>query len=87
MPYIPREERERLDAGHTRPVTPGQLAYIVYRYLLSYCIEDHKFSWTRFCLGCGSIFLTLLEFYRRHVGSYEEAKRQLNGDIEPWPRI
>jgi hypothetical protein len=88
MPYIPREEREMFASGHRTPETPGQLAYIVYRYLLSYILaKDNTVSWTRFCLGVGSIFLALLEFYSRYVKKYEKGKRDLHGDVGPWPRI
>ena len=81
MPYILEENRPPLDPivsdmlGHIE--APGDLAYVLFKFL-----RKRATSWTTDCTWAGTVFLTLLEFYRSSVGPYEERRKADNGDVE-----
>lgn len=83
MPYITQESREEIDK-YLIPLldnfrSSGALAYIVYR-ILTILAKDRTFG--VLATYYGAVELALLEFKRRKIDPYEDAKRQENGDIE-----
>ena len=88
MPYIKQEDRAYLNGPidaliirlRSMPADAqgGALNYAVTRILLS-LVEQRYASMRSFV---GDLTCCLLEFYRRHVGPYEDIKIQENGDVE-----
>jgi len=87
VPYIRREERERLDPAIEqllrilRNAEPehldGRLNYVVSRLLLGlYPPRYYNYNRAMGVLACISH-----EFYRRFMASYEDEKIKENGDI------
>lgn len=79
MPYIPEKRREEILAGDF-PATPGELNYRVSQILDQYA-SNHKPSYTVFSEVIGVIECVKLEFYRKVVSPYEEAKESANGPV------
>lgn len=88
MPYIRREERERIDPEIGALITKlkespperldGQLNYVITRLLLSLYSPGY-FSYNR---AMGVLSCVMHEFYRRFVAPYEDEKIKEHGDIE-----
>jgi hypothetical protein len=85
MPYITTERREMIDAVGLpalrvwiQTADVGDLAYVVYALLLSFC-DEHRFS--RFASAVGAIREATAEFRRRVLWPYEDAKRSTEGDV------
>jgi hypothetical protein len=85
MPYIKREDRERLnpliDLLEGQDIrNPGELNYIltmiVHRYL-----NQKPESYQMYNDAVGALEGAKLELYRRHVASYENEKIKENGDV------
>lgn len=85
MPYIKKEDRERLttvtqvlESAEIR--TPGELNYLVtlltHRYL-----NQKPESYQQYNDAIGALEGAKLELYRRHVASYENDKIKENGDV------
>lgn len=89
MPYIKPEDRERL-AGALQPlleeiadghsVTPGDLNYLITKLCHAY-VERKGLSYTHLNDVTGVLESAKLEFYRRKVTPYEDAKITENGDV------
>lgn len=89
MPYIPPEDRPLFDPGvntllsalHDYPEESrgGALNYIVTRLLLG-LVPNPKYRYYRSFIG--DLVCCLLEFYRRHVGPYEDEAIKRNGDVK-----
>lgn len=80
MPFIPDFRRNRIHAGE-KPDNPGELAYQLYRVILTYV--DSRRSFYHFAHVLGAIEAAKLELYRREVAPYEDKKREENGDVFP----
>mgnify|MGYP001590167630 CR=1 FL=1 len=83
MPYIKREDRERLsfhwDADETIK-TPGELNYLLTEMILGY-LDDKGLSYQTINDIVGALEGAKLEFYRRIAVPYEDKKIQENGDV------
>lgn len=79
MPYIPKENRERIDALLLRSVdmTPGELNYVITRLVLG--TRPKKYADYNALIGV--LECCKLELYRRAVAVYEDSKITENGDI------
>lgn len=82
MPYIRREDRERLRpllAGLPEAIrTPGELAYVVTKLMLAYWKRRPGYAtWAEIR---GAVTDQIDEFRRRVIANYEETKRGENGD-------
>lgn len=81
MPYLEESTKEALDNGVMLMSEPGHLTYKLYKLCLQYLdIRGKRFF--VYCEIVGAIVCTLLEFYRRKVGPYENTKISENGDVE-----
>lgn len=83
MPYIPTKDRDQLDAG-ARPETPGELTYVLCRIAIEY-VRRRGVRFITMCEALGALQAASLEFYRRAVAPYEDAKAAEAGDLE-WPK-
>lgn len=85
MPYIKKEDRERLN-GLAQVIetaeirTPGELNYLLtlmtHRYL-----NQKPESYQMYNDAIGALEGAKLELYRRHVAQYENEKIKENGDV------
>jgi hypothetical protein len=79
MPYINQDERPWIDAGSLQPSTAGQLTYQLTKVITTYLRSDYKYA------DLAEVIAALenckLEFYRRVVAPYEDAKCEENGDV------
>lgn len=88
MPYITQEQRAIVDAQinallvQIKRCAPeargGILNYIITRMLLNIVPEPRYANYRSYV---GDLMCCLLEFYRRHVGPYEDTAMQRNGDV------
>lgn len=78
MPYIPYPERDSLRLG-AAPMTPGELAYVITTLCNQY-VENKGLGYATLSTIVGVLESTKLEFYRRVIASYEDAKKDQNGD-------
>jgi hypothetical protein len=63
------------------PRNPGQLNYCLTRLCIEYAGSDPNYE--RLNAIIGALEACKLEFYRRMVAPYEDAKVQQNGDVYP----
>lgn len=82
MPYIPQEERARLDpsilALAVRITERGQLAYVIFKLL---CYLTTRPNFAKLSSWWGEAQLAVLEFKRRRIDPYEDRKIEENGDV------
>jgi hypothetical protein len=76
MPYIPRAQR---DSAEPNTADPGELTYLLYRLCLDALPPEPRYR--DFHAVLGALEATKLEFYRRHVATYEDGKIAENGDV------
>ena len=91
MPYIPKEDRVKLDAALSLLSLnePGHVNYLITKICHKYL--NHDFGWytpghfkvdyARHNEVIGVLECAKLEFYRMQTAKYEEEKRRENGDI------
>ncbi len=86
MPYIDPKDRPTIEfaglenlCGAVPEMTSGELTYIVYRLLTAWCASVPRFS--TFAEATGAVAYAIVEFNRRVVAPYEDAKRAENGDV------
>jgi len=86
MPYIKKENRERLDVPLNqlcieikKQCTPGELNYIITMLCRQY-LESRGKNYTHINDIIGVLECCKKEFYRRIVGPYEDIKIIENGD-------
>ncbi len=85
MPYIPKEDREKIDPRvdglfeviKDQPI--GELNYAISK--LIWKLFDTKKSYTTACFLAGTLILVLFEFVRRRLNTYEDTKIAENGDV------
>lgn len=78
MPYITQEERN--DPNLTPSTSsPGTLTYLLYQTCVNALPEEPCFA--DYCTILGALEATSLELFRRHIASYEDKKREENGDV------
>lgn len=77
MPYIPKDERDR---AALTPKDAGELTFNLYLTCVEYSERKGR-RFGVFCTVIGALVCTMLEFYRRKVCPYEDAKIQQNGDV------
>lgn len=82
MPYIKKEDRKRLDTmiGDLADSIYGDVGKMNY-VITSLLLGQHSSCYSDYNAIIGVLESTKLEFYRRAVASYEEAKRIENGDV------
>ena len=80
MPYIEQEDRGVLDSGIAIPSTPGELNYVLTRVAVEY-LAAGKINYTRMAEVISAFECAKLEFARRVMAPYEDAKCQENGDV------
>lgn len=85
MPYVTRGEREAL-AGTPWAAKPGQLTYVLTEAITRFLLEreaqtgmDNDFA--DYASVIGALEATKLEFFRRVLAPYEEAKCAQHGDV------
>lgn len=83
MPYIKPEQRPPMDEAIRRvaPQNPGELNYCLTRLCIQYAGPSPNYE--RLNAIIGALEACKLEFYRRMVAAYEDAKVQQNGDVYP----
>ncbi len=88
MPYVKPEERQALDpmidalAAELRERGAGAQNYAITRLLLAW-IEARGASYETLADAVKVLETAKLEFYRRAVAPYEDAKVRENGDVYP----
>lgn len=85
MPYIPVDDRDRLDDEKLVACAPqnvGELTYAVTRLLFNY-IRVHGLRYQQIADIMAACNNSGLEFYRRVAVPYEDKKARLNGGIQP----
>ena len=80
MPYIPQEDRDRLEKDWL-PVTPGELNYCITTVIRRYLLSRHSIGYEAYNACIGALESAKLELYRRLIASYEDEKIEENGDI------
>jgi hypothetical protein len=86
MPYIKQQDRDRLDPKIKELASvintdqrAGELNYIITKLLLTFK-GDGKYKDYNELIGM--LECCKQEFYRKHVGPYEDVKIGENGDVE-----
>jgi hypothetical protein len=91
MPYIKKEQRERIlkEFGHgTKYIVidainlSGELNYAI-TVLLNRWLERNGVNYTELNMLMGVLECAKLELYRRIAAPYEDEKIQQNGDVYP----
>jgi len=77
MPYIRQYDRPE---ARTNPLTPGDLNYAITCLIVQY-VGSYKLNYTFINDVLGALEGAKLEFYRRVVVPYENAKLAENGDV------
>lgn len=80
MPYIPQERRHLLNDTSNKPITSGELNYVISQQVRSY-IAMRGPSYSTFNDIVGVLECLKLEVYRRIVAPYEQKKLEVNGDV------
>lgn len=82
MPYIKKEDRERLDGTYNDPIPQfaGELNYKITEMINNYIIEKGE-NYQTYNDLLGALEGAKLELYRRKIVPYEDIKRELNGDV------
>ena len=85
MPYVKQQTRDRLDSAINNLAEkidpthrPGELNYIVTKLLLATKGEGKYGDYNELI---GMLECCKQEFYRRHIGPYEDKKINENGDV------
>lgn len=81
MPYLSQRQREELEAEGWMPETPGELNYVITRFVLDYWHRKHDKNYQLLNDIIGAMESAKLEFYARIVRPYEDLKRSQNGDV------
>ncbi len=80
MPYIDKYDRALVENTANGPRNPGELNYAITMLLINYIVYKGKsYTFMNDCLG--ALEGAKLEFYRRAVAPYEDAKIKENGDV------
>lgn len=84
MPYIPQNERQKLDSelAFIYPLveTLGQFTYVVYKLALRW-VHENGVSYKNYASILGALTCTIQELYRKQAAPYEEEKELQNGSI------
>jgi hypothetical protein len=80
MPYIPPDDRQRIDKGGA-PETPGELNYAISRLVDAYVSRKGGVRYSHLNEVVGVLECAKLELYRRVAGPYEDLKRAESGDV------
>ncbi|MDB4314450.1 hypothetical protein N9955_00315 [bacterium] len=84
MPYIPKEDRPRLQTDVV-PLNSGELNYAIHMLITNY-VKEHGLRYST-CNDIGGALINVhAEFYRRLAGDYEDIKKEENGDIDIYER-
>lgn len=78
MPYIPKPDRVAIDGG-LPPTNAGELNYLLTKLCRVFLGPAPNYA--RFNDVLGALEGCKLELYRRLVATYEDAKREQNGDV------
>jgi len=78
MPYIRQDQRVDLNGGAS-PMDAGELAYVLSQVVDEYFGES-KINYRKHAEVIGVLETLKLEIYRRFTASYEDEKRQENGE-------
>jgi hypothetical protein len=84
MPYIKPEKRnefEELEIIADNCETAGDLCYCFYKIICLF-IKRKGLSFSTWTMCLSALESAKLEFYRKHVASYEDEKIKENGDID-----
>lgn len=79
MPYISQNARVAIDWNTRQPATAGELNYLLTQTCIRYL--DEKKSYQLYNDVIGALDACKMEFYRRVVVDYENAKINENGDV------
>ena len=80
MPYIPEEDRVRIDTER-RPAVSGELNYALARIIDLYLIDHGGATYHGYNEVVGVLECLKLELYRRFVSVYEDKKLFENGEV------
>ena len=82
MPYITKQQRSdvNVDYAHRMPNDSGELNYVLTMICLDYIAHKGERYATMNDI-VGALESCKLEFYRRLVSTYEDAKVKENGDV------
>lgn len=80
MPYIPMENRTRIDNAlqYLPTLKAGELAYLITVALLRNYADS---NYAGYAEAIGVLETTKLEFVRRELDLYEDHKKETNGDV------
>lgn len=85
MPYIQKENRDRIDEYLNKFVNfkienPGELNYVLTRIIHNYFLYNGR-RYQQINDVIGALEGCKLEFYRKLVSKYEDEKIKVNGDV------
>lgn len=80
MPYISKEDRERLGNGGP-PENAGELNYVITTLIDDYLQRAGGVRYSRINEVVGTLECAKLELYRRIAAPYEDVKISENGDV------
>jgi hypothetical protein len=82
MPYIPKKERKELDTLVERAAplltSDGKINYFITKII---CTTHPAISYSVLNRAIGVLECVKQEFYRRQIASYEDKKKQEEGDV------
>lgn len=82
-PYIPREQRPKIDAGIDVAAKAcedvGELTYALSRLCMKYLPEQPRYA--DYAEVVAALEGSKFELHRAHIGLYEGVKRRANGDV------
>jgi hypothetical protein len=81
MPYIKKEEQQKVNSGKLDAC--GDLNFAINQLVSDY-LKQHGFNYQACNDVIGSLECAKLEIYRRAVSPYEDSKIEENGDVEPY---
>jgi hypothetical protein len=81
MPYIPKKQHTSFLASCDKDwENPGQLNYTITNLIINY-IQIKGESYQTYNDIIGVLECAKIELYRRKISEYEDAKKQINGDV------
>lgn len=83
MPYVDPDTRTTLGYTGEKPMTPGELNYVLTRDVLRYIEQVGGITYASINEVVGVLECMKLELYRRVAAPYEDHKRDVNGEVFP----
>jgi len=84
MPYITKEDQDKCSCK-TGPTNAGELNYMIHQVIDEF-LEKQPVNYQSLNDIIGVLECAKMELYRRIIAPYEDQKKEMNGDVEPYNR-